>query len=261
MSEPSGNAHPAELLGFGASPAVIPGCCGKHRLLWNLTCPLERSDKLVMMFRASLMSIGLLAGVCTTLAVQRGASPAAATIPKSALALLPASQPNDTLTFSTHVGSFKILPKGEELPSGNLEFSFTGTVLVTGLDPASLISYTGSVHPEYENKRESKQVFFGTGTMRIIGKFRNCQWFGRDIKFRFKGSGVVRVISEFDKNLETGTYWYEPSKKQPLQNSMIPLIVPQPVFAAPTAMTREEFERQKKAQQKTDAAKKKSGGG
>ena len=198
-----------------------------------------------MMFRAPLSTAVAIAAVCAAFALQKPA--AVPGVPAQAAALMPPSRPGDTLVMNTHVGSFKILPKGEELPSGRLEFSFTGTVLFTGVDPASVLQVSGNVRKEYDNAKQGKQVYFGTGKILLVGKFRNCQWFGRDLNFRFKGSAVIRAIAEFDKNLQTGTYWYDGSEKLPMLNTMNTLPVPELRVVQQKAVTREELERRRKA--------------
>jgi hypothetical protein len=209
-----------------------------------------------MMSRASFTAALALVLGCAALALQKPAPPATATaapptaIPAAALAMMPKPALGDTLRAVTHIGSFKIVPKGEELPSGRLEFSFSGTVLVSGLDPASYLKVTGNVRKEYESKPNGKDVYFGNGKILIVGKFRNCEWFGRNLDFTFKGSGVVRIIAEFDKNGDTGTFWYDPTEKSPLQVNLLPLEVPKNRGGLMKAIMREDYEKQKKQQQK-----------
>jgi len=159
---------------------------------------------------------------------------------------LPPPAPNDTLHMKTKIGSFKLVRKGPELPNGRLEFSFAGTVLVSGLVPGSTLKTIGDLREEYDNKEQGKQVFFGKGKIIIVGEFRACQWFGTDLDFSFKGSAVVRVTSEFDKNLSTGSFWYDDNVVSPLQVQMITIVVPKQNYGPVKAITREQFEQMKK---------------
>lgn len=159
---------------------------------------------------------------------------------------MPKPATGDTLHIQTKVGSFKLVAKGESLPAGRLEFSFHGTVLISGLVPGSYLQTSGNIRKEYENVAEGKTVYFGSGKILIVGSFRNCQWFGRDLDFQFQGSAVVRVISEFDDKLKTGNFWFEPTEKNPLQVDMLTLVVPEIRNSPMPAITREEFEKMKK---------------
>jgi hypothetical protein len=198
-----------------------------------------------MMSRALLAVTFLIAAL--GFATARQGNPAQGdAVPASALALIPKAKPGDTLHMVTNVASFKILPKGDELPSGRLDFSFEGTVLVTGLEPGSYLKTEGKIRKEYEDKAHGKQVFFGKGRILIVGKFSNCQWFGRNLDFTFKGSGSVRMITEYDSNLKTGKYWFNPEKKEDLQPTLMGIPVPNERRGPPPAITREEYEAQKK---------------
>lgn len=170
----------------------------------------------------------------------------AASIPASAIAQLPPPAPQDTLRIKTNVGSFKIVGKGPSMPSGRLEFAFKGTVLVSGLEPGSYLKTTGNVRREYFDEKQNKQVFFGNGRVLLVGRFRGCQWFGRNLDFTFKGSAVVRTIAEFDSKLETGFFWFNESAKEHLQTRLIGIEVPSTQPGPTRAITREEFEAEKK---------------
>lgn len=199
-----------------------------------------------MMSRVAL-AVVCLAAVGGAVAFQGAATPTAkATIPASALAMVPRPKINDTVRIVTKIGSFKVLPKGKERPAGRLEFAFKGTVLITDLAPGSYLKTTGNVRMEYEDKPHAKQVYFGSGRMLIVGSFANCQWFGQNLDFTFKGTGIVRMIAEFDKKLETGQFWYDPADKMPLQAALNPINVPKVNDGPTDAMTREEYEALKK---------------
>ncbi len=116
------------------------------------------------------------------------------------------ASPIDTLFMSTTVGSFKILPAGPDKTRGTLDVEFEGTVMVSGL--------TGTATPgpgvrlEYKRDDHNRRVFFGKGRIRVDGEFRAIQFFGRNLKGSFRGSGVARLYGEFDKKMETGYYWF-----------------------------------------------------
>ncbi len=123
-----------------------------------------------------------------------------------ALPQTPAAKPEDTLFFSTLVGSFKLLPPGPDTTHGTLDMEFNGTVMVSGL--------TGQVTPgpgvrlELSRPEHKRQVYFGKGHIRVTGEFRAIQFFGRNLKGSYQGVAVARLYGEFDKNMETGYYWY-----------------------------------------------------
>jgi hypothetical protein len=118
-----------------------------------------------------------------------------------------ADQNLKVLDFKTSVGSFKLL--GSEHPAhGRLEISFTGTVLVSGLTSGT-VTPSGGVGKEYDNAQHKKQVFHGKGKIVVDGEFEAIQFFGRDLTGTFTGLGIFRLYGEFDKNLNTGDYWYE----------------------------------------------------
>jgi hypothetical protein len=205
-----------------------------------------------MMFRASLTAVLTCLTLSGVSALQQpppaNAPQAGPAIPASAMAMMPAPEASDLVFIKSGVGSFKVVPKGPGAPpAGRLEFSFSGTVLITGLEPGSFLQTSGNVRREYQNEKFAKQVYFGRGKILIVGKFRNCEWFGRDLDLKFKGSAIFRMISEFDKNLNTGEFWYEGDRKHvPLQTSLIPIYVPKAKGGPMDAITREEFEAQKK---------------
>ena len=172
--------------------------------------------------------------------------PGATEVPASAKMLLPPPKINDSVRIVTTLGSFKSLPKGKELPSGRLEFAFKGTVLVTGLVPGSYLKTTGNVRKEYEDVPHGKQVYFGSGRMLIVGRWGNCQWFGQNLDLTYKGSAVIRMTADFDKNLNTGQYWYDPTDKMPLQAALNPINLPKQNMGPTEAITREEYEALKK---------------
>ncbi len=114
--------------------------------------------------------------------------------------------PLDTLFMSAGVGSFKLLPPGPDKTKGTLDMNFEGTVMVSGL--TGNVTIGPGVRLEYERKDHNRRVYFGKGHIRVEGEYRAIQFFGRNLKGSFKGVTVARLYGEFDKNMETGYYWY-----------------------------------------------------
>lgn len=108
--------------------------------------------------------------------------------------------------LTTNIGSFKIL-NGE----GKFDFTLRGSVMINRYKGKPLI-IQGNLQKQYEGK--DRIVLFGTGRVVMEGTWRGMQWFGRDMKAVWYGKGVARLTGEFDKNLETGWYWYnDPNDK------------------------------------------------
>ncbi len=142
--------------------------------------------------------------------------------------LNPAPPPGaDTIYLSSGVGSFKIVGGSPTAPPvGRLEVSFTGTLLLS--DPQGDLQVTGNLKKEFEAHK--KVVYHGTGKVVINGKFFSAQWFGKDMTATFKCTALVRAYGEFDKNLDTGSFWYgnELTHKQPWMTGGRVIEVPQP---------------------------------
>ncbi len=137
--------------------------------------------------------------------------------------------------FESQVGSFKLLPGGEVSAQGKLEFSGNGTFLVSRLQKGGTVTTTGTIKMEHNDVKANKQVYFGRGSVVIQGKFGAVQFFGKEIKAKFNGFGFVRLYGEFDKNLNTGEYWYEGDKHRAWGNSGMSFVVPNPdSVTAPT---------------------------
>jgi len=150
----------------------------------------------------------------------------------------------DDFYFTTKVGSFKFLPRGDTLPSGTLIISFTGSVLVSELH--GTIVPTGAIRREYFEQKRNKQVWFGTGKLVIKGDFSSVQWFGRDLTGEFHGNGYVRLYGEFDKNLDTGWYWFDPTKKRFWGNYGTGVPIPEQVMGGgQKPMMRDQFNKDK----------------
>lgn len=199
-----------------------------------------------------LLPLAIVAGIASACCAVQNPAPTAkpaatasqGAIPAAALAMVPKPATGDTLHMESKIASFKIVPKGSHLPTGRLEMSFQGTVLISGVVPGSYVSTTGNLRKEFDDR--GKTVYYGTGKLLIVGSFRNCQWFGKDLNFNFTGDAIVRAIAEFDKNLNTGQFWYDPERKNPLQANLTTLPVPEIRNTPMKAITRENFEKMKK---------------
>ena len=119
----------------------------------------------------------------------------------------------DTLYFSTTVGSFKLLPPGPDKTKGALDMDFEGTVMISGLKGTAIPG--PGIRLELSRPDHNRQVYFGKGHIRIAGEYRAIQFFGRNLNGKFTGVTVARLYGEFDKNMETGYYWYasQPEKQ------------------------------------------------
>jgi hypothetical protein len=108
---------------------------------------------------------------------------------------------SDTINFETTIGSFKLIDG-----KGTVSFSFQGTVLLVGAE--GNIKMEGAVKKEFDDPKMKRTSYFGKGKLTIVGKWRGIQWFGSNMKGFIKGESLVRLTGEFDKNLDTGFYWY-----------------------------------------------------
>ena len=159
---------------------------------------------------------------------------------------------NGILHFQTKLGSFKVLHIGKELVTGTLTFTFRGSVLVSGATHPPIVK--GNVRLEYQNKKHQKLGYHGVGSMTITGPFESVEWFGSDMSAIFVGRGKVRLSGEFDKNLNTGTYWTTDPKNVQYwpANSVSDVSVPNyvtPASVAGTAeapMSRKQYDESKK---------------
>lgn len=112
-----------------------------------------------------------------------------------------------TAHLQSNLGSFK-LRDGQ----GKVTMTFTGTLMVSKLD--GKLEVTGNLRKEYEDK--GRVVYHGTGKAIITGSFRGIQWFGRDMRCTWYGFGLIQISGEFDKNLDTGYFWFDvPEHKRP----------------------------------------------
>jgi len=115
-----------------------------------------------------------------------------------------------TLHLRTRLGSFKIVPAGDTPAMGRFEMTFTGTVLVHNVN--GKLEVSGKLRLEYNN--HGRKVFTGTGRIVVTGEWRSMQWFGSDMEAVWYGRGLIRVSGEFDRNLDTGEYWYDDPKQK-----------------------------------------------
>lgn len=110
-----------------------------------------------------------------------------------------------TMYLTTKVGSFKVLGVADKPAEGRFEISFTGTLLVDGTPK---ITPSGNLRVEYSNPKRKQIAYHGTGKLVIEGTYDAIQWFGRDMNATWTGFGIVRLVGEFDQNLNTGEFWY-----------------------------------------------------
>lgn len=102
--------------------------------------------------------------------------------------------------FVSNLGSFKCIDG-----YGRLEFEFKGTVLIANLEGTA--TPTGTIREEYS--ADKRKVYTGAGRLVVEGKWRGVQWFGSNMRGVWWGKGAIRFVGEFDKNLQTGDYWFE----------------------------------------------------
>jgi hypothetical protein len=128
----------------------------------------------------------------------------------------PANPEHGTMHLQTKVGSFKLLSPGERMAEGRMEISFTGTVLISGLQGTATPS--GATRLEYRNQERQRDLYFvpagSTGSLVIDGKYRAIQFFGRDMRATHRGMGIYRLFGEFDRDLNTGEFWYDESPER-----------------------------------------------
>ncbi|ARU41460.1 hypothetical protein CCB80_10075 [Armatimonadetes bacterium Uphvl-Ar1] len=129
--------------------------------------------------------------------------------------------------MQTKLGSFKMI-NGE----GRVDFSFKGTLLVSHHTDGEMRVVSGNLRKEYS--KNNRTVYTGQARVILTGKWRGIQWFGSDLTAVKYGKGFVRVSGEFDRNMQTGFYWYEdPAAKNPFPaSSVISLAIPPPEYGA-----------------------------
>lgn len=150
-----------------------------------------------------------------SLSLGQGQKPAPASAPPIAM------KPGwGDMHLATKIGSFKLVD-GE----GRVEINFTGSVLVSKLK--GRVTPSAGIRKEYD--ANDRQVYHGTGKLTVEGSFRGIQWFGTNMSTRWIGAGLARIVGEFDKNLETGFYWYGSGvdKKMPWSSSGMTILNPE----------------------------------
>lgn len=113
------------------------------------------------------------------------------------------------ISFSTRIGSWRLIQRNEADPvNGELEFSFTGTLLINQPAKGAIVTVSGNIHKEYQSEKGGRVVYNGTGKLYFKGQAKAIQWFGRDMQGTYYGRGVFKFYGEFDDKQETGAYWY-----------------------------------------------------
>lgn len=123
------------------------------------------------------------------------------------------------LHMQTELGSFRLIDG-----RGRVQFSFQGTVLISKLKGTYKLD--GAARKEYEG--HDRVVLNGRGTMTVTGEWRAIQWFGTNMKGTWYGFGIARLQGEFDRNLNTGVYWFEDptDRRYWLANNVLDVTVP-----------------------------------
>ena len=119
-----------------------------------------------------------------------------------------ATQGTTILHFTCNVGSFRFVNG-----IGKVDMDFKGTVLVTDLK--GTIKPSGNIKLEYDSR--GRKAYFGAGHIVVQGEFRQLQWFGQDLQGSWDGRGRALLYGEYDKNLDTGFFWFlnETDRKRP----------------------------------------------
>ncbi len=144
-----------------------------------------------------------------------------------------------TIDFRSKVGSFKILsPNSDVKARGRITMSFSGSVLVVGLD--GNVTPGSGVRLQYKDDAHARQTFFGKGTLTVDGRWRAIQFFGRDFSGHWDGMGIMRLYGEFDDKLETGTYVIKGDEPRPWGNGGMTVVLPKPPDATKRAKPRIE---------------------
>ncbi len=106
--------------------------------------------------------------------------------------------------------------------------------MVSGATKTTKLGTSGNIRRELVDAKRNKQVYHGTGTMTIDGPVKAVQFFGRNVKARYFGTGIFRLYGEFDKKLETGFYQYDGSpERRPWGTGGMTVVVPSPEQATP----------------------------
>ncbi|MBL8049397.1 MAG: hypothetical protein JNJ45_12025 [Chthonomonas sp.] len=133
----------------------------------------------------------------------------------------------DILHMHTKIGTFKLI-NGQ----GRADISFSGSMLVSGYKGDPLV-VQGNLRKEFD--RDGRTVYFGKGRIILSGSWRAVQWFGQDMQGVWFGNGVIRMRGEFDKDMNTGEYWFKDPKDLFYFPSMGTIDVPLPYKPPPSA--------------------------
>lgn len=130
-----------------------------------------------------------------------------------------------TLHLKTGLGSFKIKPTDPlGKAEGRVEIAFSGSILVSQLD--GNIQVSDGLVKEFDDL--GRQIYHGTGSAVVSGRWRGLQWFGRNLTATWYGKGLIQMIGEFDKDLKTGEYWYDdPDIKGQWPSTMWTMLLPE----------------------------------
>ncbi len=121
-----------------------------------------------------------------------------------------------TLHLTCGLGSFKTRPKNPVgFVEGRMEITFTGSILVNGLK--GNIEVSPGLSKEFDDL--GRQIYHGTGRLVVDGEWRGLQWFGSDMQAVWYGSGLISLVGEFDKNLNTGEFWFDDPTAKGIWNS------------------------------------------
>lgn len=129
---------------------------------------------------------------------------------------------NGTINLQCNIGSCRLIDG-----KGQVAISWSGTLLLNKYEGAAPI-VTGNVRVEFDEHK--RKAYFGTGKIILDGKFRGIQWFGKSFSAKWFGSGMMRLYGEFDRNGNTGTYWYggAEAEKKPWGQFGLTVLLPNP---------------------------------
>lgn len=116
---------------------------------------------------------------------------------------------------------------------GTLTIKFKGTLLVSRPTKDTTVTLSGKVRKELERPEAGKAVYYGDGSVVIKGAVDAVQFFGSNIDGHFVGNAVFRFYGEFDKNLDTGEFWYPGQPHIPWGTGGYTVVVPQDMMGAP----------------------------
>jgi len=160
--------------------------------------------------------------ICPSALAQGGAPVGQKPVPNVKTLLAPSKTKPTYANFNmtTHIGSFKMLEYNDQnQPEGHLEMDFQGTVLIDSdkafkhnRDLTTQVTVTGNVRKEKDY--HGRLMYHGKGKLILDGGWHAVEWFGTDLNLKLNGYGVFRLSGEFDKDLETGYFWYDDGKKQ-----------------------------------------------